>query len=146
MWTLYQISFLFLLLVKISLCQEFEDTYTYNGPKLEVLFTKEELVKLRRTFSHIRKDKHLNLLNFARPWDTDYKTGDLLWEISKRCSMCQRFSSTAIHFNVSIPDGEELMFGEKLSMDPIFLESKVVLHIIDTATRLSAATFLDSSC
>ena len=39
---------------------------------------------------------------------------------------------------------EDAKFGDELSMDLMFLNGKAVLHIIDTATRFSAATFLDA--
>lgn len=45
---------------------------------------------------------------------------------------------------MSLPIEQELKFGDELSIVLVFLDGKEVLHIIDTATRLSYATFLDA--
>ena len=110
----------------------------------KVLFTKKELVKLHKNFSHPASDKLFNLLKLARPWETDDNTKALLEEIAKNCDTCQRFTSPPVRFKASLPTEEDLVFGDELSIDLMFLDGKAVLHIVDTATRFSAATFLDS--
>lgn len=45
---------------------------------------------------------------------------------------------------MSLPNIDDLKFGDDLSLDHMFLEENAVLHIVDMATHFSAATFLDS--
>lgn len=103
--------------------------------------TQNQLVKLHRNISHPSNEKLLNLLKFAQKWENDSRTKDLLQEISRRCFTYQRFSPAPIPLKVSIPNEEELVFREELSMDLVFLGNKSVLHIIVTGKRFSAATF-----
>ena len=51
---------------------------------------------------------------------------------------------TPIKFKVSLSDEIGLKFCYKVSIDLIFLDGKAVLHVIDTTTHVSAATFLHS--
>jgi hypothetical protein len=39
---------------------------------------------------------------------------------------------------------EDIVFGDELSIDLMFIDGQAVLHVADTGTRFSAATFLDS--
>ena len=71
-------------------------------------------------------------------------TKTILEEISRHCSACQRFSPGPVRFKASIPNENELVFCEEVSIDLMFIEGKAIPHIVDTATRFSAATFLDS--
>jgi transposase InsO family protein len=42
------------------------------------------------------------------------------------------------------PNMEDIVFGDELSIDLMFIDGQAVLHVFDTATRFSAATSLDS--
>lgn len=44
-----------------------------------------------------------------------------------------------------MPNEDDLVFGEELSIELMFLDGITLLHIVDTATYFSAQTFLDSS-
>lgn len=66
-------------------------------------------------------------------------------EITCLCNGCQKFSKVPVRFKVSLPTEENLVFEDELSIDIMFLEGDAVLDIVDTATRLSAATFLDGN-
>ena len=110
----------------------------------QILFTKSELVKLHRNFSHPTSEKLHALLKKARPDETDSKTKAILQEIEQRCEPCQRIARAPIRFKVSLPDEIDLKFCDEVSMDLMFLDGKAVLHVIDTAMHFSAATFLDS--
>jgi hypothetical protein len=48
-----------------------------------------------------------------------------------------------VRFKVSIPE-DDLVFGDEVSIDLMFLDGNAVLHVVDTATRFSAAAFLDA--
>jgi hypothetical protein len=39
---------------------------------------------------------------------------------------------------------EDIVFGDELSINLMFIDGQEVLRAVDTATRFSAATFLDS--
>lgn len=49
-----------------------------------------------------------------------------------------------MRLKASIPSEEELVFGDELSIELMFFDGKVVLHIVEITARLSAATFIDS--
>lgn len=111
----------------------------------QIRYTYQELVKLHRAFSHPASDKLFSLLKLARPWEKHQAVREALDLLSKRCNVCQRFSNAPIRFRVSLPTEKNLLFGEELSMDLMFLHGRDVLHVTDTATHYSAATFLDSA-
>lgn len=49
-----------------------------------------------------------------------------------------------IRFRESLPNEKELVFGDELSVDFMFLGSKAVVHTVDTATTFDAGIFVDS--
>jgi hypothetical protein len=49
-----------------------------------------------------------------------------------------------VRFKVSIPE-EDLVFGDDVSIDLMFLDGSAVLHVVDTETRFSAPGFLDDN-
>jgi len=108
-----------------------------------ILFTKSELIKLHRGFQHPADDKLFNVLKKARPNEADQETRDVLEQISDACNTCQRFGPAPVRFKATLPSEDEIVFGEELSIDLMFIDGKAILHIVDTATRFSAATFLD---
>lgn len=65
-------------------------------------------------------------------------------DITTQCNTCQIFSIEPICFKVSLPTEESLTFGQKLSMYLMFLDGKAFLHVVDTSTHFSAATFRDA--
>lgn len=98
---------------------------------------------LHRSFSHPCTAKIINLLKLARPWKTDEQTEEHVEEIAKNCDTCQRQTTAPVCFKVTLLLEEDLIFGDELSVYLIFLDGNAVLHIIDTTTLFSAATFLD---
>lgn len=82
------------------------------------------------------------MLKLARPWETDATTKELLESIRKRCDTCQRFSRPPVILKISLHTEETLIICGELSLDPMLLGCKAVLHIIDIATHFSVATFL----
>lgn len=79
----------------------------------------------------------------ARPNDLDKGTKGILKEISESCQTCQKLGPKPIRFKASIPIEDQLVFGSELSIDLMFIDSKAILHIVDSATRFSSAVFLD---
>ena len=100
------------------------------------------MLGLHRGVKHPHQDKLLNLLRRARPADLDPQTRSILREISESCDICQRLGPEPILFKATLPSVDDIIFGEELSIDLMFIDSEVVLHVVDTATRFSAATFL----
>ncbi len=131
--------------ISTPLVRKLGHVYLAWAERDKILFTKQELLKLHRAFSHPTADKLLNLLKLARPWETDAETKKILEDIAKNCDTCQRFSAPPVRFKVTLPTEESLVFGDELSLDLMWIDGKAVLHIVDTATRFSAATFLDSN-
>ncbi len=109
-----------------------------------ILFTQQELLKIHRNMSHPATDKLMNLLKLARPWETNSETKEILEDIAKHCDTCQRFTAPPVRFKVTLPTEEELVFGDELSIDLMWIDNQAVLHIVDTATRFSVATFLEN--
>jgi hypothetical protein len=42
-------------------------------------------------------------------------------------------------------EADKLVFGDELSIDLMWIEGDAVLHVVDTATRFSATTYLDTN-
>ena len=79
-----------------------------------------------------------------RPWETKDETKNIVEELSKNCDTYQRLTSLPVRFKVTLPTEEELVFGDEISMDLMWLDCKSVFHIIVTATRFKIANFRDS--
>ena len=95
-------------------------------------------------FSHPTSEKLMNLLLLPRPFQPDAATKQFLESLQAACDTCQRLIPTPVRFKLSLPNGQDLKFGDELSIDLMFVDGKAVLHVIDTATRLSSAIFLDA--
>jgi len=67
----------------------------------------------------------------------------ILEEIAAKCEACQRFTVPPMRFKTSLQTEEELVFGDEISIDLMYIDNCAILHVVDTATRFSAATFLD---
>jgi hypothetical protein len=108
-----------------------------------ILDTKSELQKLHSNFSHPSTENLFTLLKRAKADNFNASTRAVLSDIENACSTCQRYRSKPLRLKSTRPSGEELSFGSELSMDLMFIDGKAVLHVIHSATRFNAATFLD---
>lgn len=108
----------------------------------KTFFNKEELKKLHHGFHHPSAKKLYELLKRSKVEGLKPDTLDVLKEIVKKCDPCQRIGPTPVRFRASIPE-DELVFGDELSIDLAWVEGDAFLHVVDTATRFSATTFLD---
>jgi hypothetical protein len=115
--------------------------WSYEG---NILFSKSKLTKMHRGFYHSSSENLLKLLKRARADDTNQETMHLLQQIASACETCQKLGPKPIRFKVSLPNMEDIVFGDELSIDLLFIDGQAVLHVADTATRFSAATSLDS--
>ena len=104
--------------------------------------TKTEIAeKLHRLFAHASSDKQLKLLNSAGdPSKNDEELKTLIKKISAKCQICQLYKKTAPRPIVGLPLATA--FQECVAIDLRFYKGKVLLHLTDHATRLSASTFV----
>jgi hypothetical protein len=128
---------------KLPLVRKLGHVYLEWSATDRILYTKSELQKLHRYFSHSSTQNHFALLKRAKADDLDASTRAVLTDIQNSCSTCQRYSSKPLRLKTTLPSGEELSSGSELPMNLMFINGKTVLHVTDSATRFSAATFLD---
>ena len=106
-----------------------------------LFFTRSQLVKLHRQFFHPSAQKLFNVMKRARPEEATPQTLKTLKDISARCDPCQRIQHAPTRFRVTL-GADELRFNERIMMDIMFIDGDAVLHIVDKATRFSAASYL----
>lgn len=99
--------------------------------------------RLHQNFSHSSSEKHLNLLKLAKRYEIHSETKKRVDNIFHKCDTCLRFSVPPFRFNGSFPNEDELVFGNEISVDLMFLDNFSVRHVVVTATRFSAATLLE---
>lgn len=104
-------------------------------------FTRTQLSRLHRQFFHPSAQKLFNLMKRARPEEATPETLEVLKDLSRRCDPCQRIQNAPIRFRVTL-GAEEVRFNERILIDIMVLEGDPVLHIVDDATKFSAARFL----
>lgn len=73
----------------------------------------------------------------------DTKTREILQEIPKQCSRCQKFSCSPVCFKFLIPVGDYMVFEKEFSIDQVLLERNAVLHIVGSAKRFSDTTLIE---
>lgn len=122
-----------------------EHVYLDWNESNEILYTRPELVKSHKNFSHRASHKLFSLLKLTRPSKTNAETRRSIEEIQPISNTYQRISHNLIRFKVATTSREGLKFGDELSTDLMFFDVKAVLHIVDTTKRFLAATLLDSN-
>ena len=108
---------------------------------IAVHFTRTQLHKLHKKFSHPSADKLYNLLKRSRPEDTSPKTREILEDLTRRCHQCQNYRHGPTRFRVSF-GSEDVRFNERVMMDIMYIGTSPVLHVVDGETEFSAASFL----
>ena len=76
----------------------------------------------------------------GNPWSQNKELHDELQKIDKECETCQRYRKTSPRPVVGLPMATK--FQETVAMDLKFYKDKIILHMIDLCTRLSAAATL----
>ena len=104
--------------------------------------TKTKIIqKLHSQFTHLSSDKLLKLLNSAGdPWNNDEELKTLIKKISAECQICQLYKKTPPQATVGLPMATA--FQKCVAMDLKFYRGKILLHLIDHATRLTTSTFV----
>ena len=99
--------------------------------------TEPELRTLHRRFGH-PSAKRLHDLLERNEMDFDNETFE---KISKHCHQCQIQSRGPGRFRFRLQE-EDIQFNAEIIVDIMYLDSKPVLHVVDTATSFQAARFL----
>ena len=95
-------------------------------------------LKLHRQFAHCTADRLIRLLKSAgSPWNSDTELFDHIQNLNKSCQTCLQYRQPKPRPVVGLPTATR--FGEKIAMDLKFYDSKIILHMIDHATRFSMA-------
>lgn len=108
-----------------------------------IRFNKSELICLHREFQYPFHNKQSNLLKRARPEEPSEETGKVLNKISQSRKTCWKLGPNPIMLKASVLSEHEMEFEKELSMYLMWIEFNAVLHIIDSATRFSAAVISD---
>ena len=106
-----------------------------------LFYATTQLAKMHRQFAHPSASKLFNLLKRAGTEAVDAKTFNCIRDIIARCEPCQRIYNAPVRFRVS-SGHEHVRFNARAYNDIMYLDGKPVLHIVDEATRFSAARFL----
>ena len=100
-------------------------------------------LKLHRQFAHPASVKLLKLLNNAgEPCKNDEELKKLIQVVSDACKVCQVYKKPSPRPVVVLPMAT--IFQECVAMDLMFYKGKILLHLIDHATRLSSSIVVAS--
>lgn len=130
--------------IKVQLTRSRSHVYLKWPRSSLVLFTWQELFKQYRGFLHPANDKPLNLLRLARTSKADTITMEILKDIVAHFKNCQHYGAAPIRFKTSVSNKKDFVFPDEISVDPMFVNGRVVLHVIGAATKFSSATCLDA--
>ena len=100
-------------------------------------------LKLHRQFGHPTKDKLLQLINLSDPqWSNNEELKSCINRISSHCETCQKYQSSPARPTVGLPMATR--FCEAVAMDLKEIDGKIILHLIDMCTRLSAGMVVNN--
>ena len=112
-------------------------------PCMQQLSKKDIALKLHRQFAHAPSHKLLALMADAgHPWAIDHELKDEIKALSASCCTCHLYQKAKPKAAVALPTASN--FQEVVAMDLKFFDGKILLHMIDHATRLSACTRIPS--
>ena len=113
-------------------------------PDTQVFFTAtstlskpQQALKLHRQFAHAPADRVISLLNAAgKPWSSDQELKSELHMIEKNCQTCLEYGKELSRPSVGLPSANN--FQDTVALDLKFYDQKILIHLIDHATRYSA--------
>ena len=105
-------------------------------------YTNEQIaVKLHRQFGHPSYKKLLELVSRSgSPWSENDELKSFIESVTNNCKICQVYQHTPSRPIVGLPMATK--FCETVAMDLKEFDGKIILHLIDMCTRLSAGTFV----
>lgn len=106
-----------------------------------MFFTAAHMQKRHRQFIHLSASKLYDLFKKAQTSDTTPATLNTLQQLTRRYDVCQRIQIASVRFCISL-GSENFYFNKNAFMDITYIGHKPVLHVVDAATRFSAACFL----
>ena len=102
---------------------------------------KEIALKLHRSFAHPSAERLLRMINAAgKEWSSNETLKDDIRQVSENCEVCKIYKKAPARPSVGLPTATE--FNEMVGMDLKQYDSKIILHLVDLCTRLSAACFI----
>ena len=102
---------------------------------------REIAMKLHRQFAHPTEKKLLNLINNAgHPWSENENLKKEINTISQECNVCKMYKRPPPRPIVGLPTATK--FQDTVALDLKFYNGKILLHLIDHATRLSGASVI----
>ena len=102
---------------------------------LDIKQNKVKAFKLHRQFGHATEDKLMKLVKNSNIKDKELIK--CIKEVCSACESCQRYRSVPLKPVVSLPLSES--FNEVVCLDLKELKKSWILHMIDSASRYSAA-------
>ena len=92
---------------------------------------------------HNVPEKLLKLLNSAGdPWQSDKELKELIKKVSDECTICKIYRKTPQRPIVGLPMATS--FQECIAMNLKFYKERILLHLIDHATRPWVTSFVKS--
>ena len=110
--------------------------FPYNA-----FYTTAQLPKMLLNFAHPSAEKLYKLLKTAGLEAVDKSTLEELESIFAKFEPCHIVKSAPSRFRMSIGH-ENIQFNARAYINIMYLDGKPALHIVDEATRFSAARFL----
>ena len=123
----------------IQLLNEFEsdENYKFTLVLNHCPDSKRQAKKLHLQFAHATSEKLLKLLKSAGlPWCNDKALMDEIKNVERDCETCSRYKKAPPRPVVGLPMAKA--FNECVAMDLKFFQGKIILHMIDHASRYSA--------
>ena len=103
----------------------------------------ETALKLHRQFAHAPVSRIVALLNAAgEPWASDSALKQSLENVAVNCGTCKAYGKAKSRPVVGLPLANR--FQETVALDLKFYDSKILVHMIDHATRLSSCVRIPS--
>ena len=109
---------------------------------IECFLSETELRRLHKRFGHPSVEKLSNLLTRAGYKDPSIQA--TLEKLVEVCKQCQKHGAAPQRFRFSLLNNEEVDFNHTIFVDVMVIEGESVLHVVDLATRFSAARWLTS--
>jgi hypothetical protein len=103
-------------------------------PTSSTMFTKTQLYHRHRHFRHPGAAKMYEILRKTPEVVLSPNLFKMLQEIVEYCGSCQTFGSKEVTF--SSPLKGEAIFNLHIKLDLFYLDSKPVIHVTDTDTKL----------
>ena len=122
---------------------ESDDKYKFTLTLVDCPNIRKQAEKLHVQFAHASSEKLIKLLKSAgSPWSTNKNLMKEIERVIKDCQTCARFKRPPARPVVGLPMATA--FNECVAMDLKFFHGKILLHMIDHASRFSSGCRITS--